>query len=78
MQIFNIHEAKTNLSKLIEKTSKGEEVVIAKAGKPVAKLTGYKEAMKPRKLGLLKGKIFVPDDFNEEDEEINKMFYGED
>lgn len=77
MQIFNIHEAKTNLSKLIEKTAKGEEVIIAKAGKPVAKLSSYKEKLKPRKLGLLKGKIWVSDDFNEENEEINKMFYGE-
>lgn len=76
MQVINIHEAKTNLSKLIEKAQKGDEVIIAKAGKPVAKLTSYKQTLKPRKLGLLKGKIFVPDDFNEEDEEINKMFYG--
>lgn len=77
MQVFNIHDAKTNLSKLIEITSTGEEVIIAKAGKPVAKLSFYKEKLKPRKLGLLKGKIFVPDNFNDEDEEINKMFYGE-
>ena len=77
MQIVNIHQAKTNLSKLIEKTSKGEEVIIAKAGKPVARLSAYKEKLKPRKPGALKGKIFVPDDFDEEDEEINKLFYGE-
>ncbi len=77
MQIFNIHQAKTNLSKLIEKTSKGEEVIIAKAGKPVAKLVAYKEKLKPRKPGLWKGKIWVSDDFDEEDEEINKLFYGE-
>ncbi len=75
MQVVNIHEAKTNLSKLIEKTSKGEEIIIAKAGKPVAKLSSYKEKLKPRKLGLWKGKVFVPDDFDEEDEEINKLFY---
>ncbi len=78
MQVFNIHEAKTQLSKLVEKAQKGDEVIIARAGKPVAKLTSYKQTLKPRKLGLLKGKIFVPDDFNEEDEEINKLFYGED
>ncbi len=77
MQVFNIHEAKTNLSKLIEKVLKGESVVIAKAGKPVVKLILHKKALKPRKPGLWKGKIFVPDDFNEEDEEINKLFYGE-
>jgi len=75
MQIFNIHEAKTNLSKLIEKTSKGEEVIIAKAGKPVAKLSSYKEQLKPRKFGLWKGKVWISDDFDDEDEEINKLFY---
>ncbi len=75
MQIFNIHEAKTNLSKLIEITSQGEEVIIAKAGKPVAKLSSYKEKLKPRKSGLWKGKIWVSPDFDEEDEEINKLFY---
>lgn len=77
MQMINIHQAKTNLSKLIEKTLNGEDIVIAKAGKPVAKLIAYKEKLKPRKIGLLKGKIFVPDNFNDEDEEINKLFYGE-
>ena len=75
MQTYNIHEAKTNLSKLIEKTQNGEEVIIAKAGKPVAKLVAHKEKLKPRKAGLLKGKIFVSDDFNDEDPEINKLFY---
>ncbi|MBI4096485.1 MAG: type II toxin-antitoxin system Phd/YefM family antitoxin [Candidatus Levybacteria bacterium] len=77
MQIMNIHQAKTNLSKLIAMTLAGEDVIIAKAGKPVAKIVAYKEKLKPRKLGLLKGKIFVPDNFNDEDEEINKLFYGE-
>lgn len=75
MQIFNIHEAKTNLSKLIEKTSSGEEVIIAKAGKPVAKLSSYKEKLKPRKSGLWKGKVWMSEDFNDEDEEINRLFY---
>lgn len=75
MQVFNIHEAKTNLSKLIEKTLNGEEVIIAKAGKPVIKLSTYKEKLKPRKSGLLKGKIWMSDDFNDEDEAINKLFY---
>ncbi len=74
---MNIHQAKTNLSKLIAMTLAGEDVIIAKAGKPVAKIVAYKEKLKPRKLGLLKGKIFVPDNFNDEDEEINKLFYGE-
>ena len=77
MQIVNIHEAKTNLSKLIALTQSGEEIIIAKAGKPVVKLSSYKDQLKPRKAGLLKGKIFVPDNFNDEDLEINKLFYGE-
>ena len=77
MQIVNIHQAKTNLSKLIEEVTSGKDVVIAKAGKPVAKLVAYKEKATPRKPGLWKGKVWMSDDFNEEDPEINKMFYGE-
>lgn len=75
MEIYNVHEAKTNLSKLIDKTLKGEEVVIAKAGKPMIKLSAYKKKLKPRKPGLWKGKVWMSDDFNDEDEEINKLFY---
>lgn len=77
MQTVNIHQAKTNLSKLIEKTLKGEDVVIAKAGTPVVKLIPVKAKLEPRKPGLWKGKIWVSDDFDDEDEEINKLFYGE-
>ncbi|OGM26595.1 hypothetical protein A3D00_01330 [Candidatus Woesebacteria bacterium RIFCSPHIGHO2_02_FULL_38_9] len=76
MQVANIHQAKTNLSKLIEEVLLGQEVIIAKAGRPVAKLVSYKPKKKERKPGLLKGKITIPDDFDDEDEEINKMFYG--
>lgn len=77
MQIVNIHDAKTNLSKLIEKTLKGEDIVIGKAGKPVVKIVAYKKKLKPRKLGLWKGKVWVAPDFDDESEEINKLFYGE-
>lgn len=77
MQLFNVHKAKTNLSQLIEKTLRGEDVVIAKAGKPVVKLVAYRKKLAPRKPGLLKGKIWIPDDFTDEDPEINKMFYSE-
>lgn len=75
MQLINIHEAKTNLSKLIERTLNGEDIVIAKAGKPVVRMVAYKEKLKPRKPGLWKGKVWVSDDFDEEDPEINKLFY---
>lgn len=77
MQIMNIHQAKTNLSQLIEKALQGEDIIIAKAGKPIVKLVAYKEKLKPRKPGLLKGKISIPDNFTDEDPDINKLFYGE-
>ena len=75
MLITNIYEAKTNFSKLIEEVLAGKEVIVAKAGKPVAKLVAYKEQPKPRTPGLWKGKIWVAPDFDDEDEEINKLFY---
>lgn len=77
MLTTNIYQAKTHLSKLIEEVEKGKEVVIARAGKPVARLVSYKNKLRPRKPGLLKGKISIPDNFNDEDKEINKLFYGE-
>ena len=77
MQVTNIHQAKTHLSKLLEEVEKGKEIVIAKAGKPVAKLVSFKGEKKQRKPGLLKGKIWMSKDFNEEDEDINKLFYGD-
>ena len=76
----NIHDAKTQLSKLIEKVERGEEVVIARAGKPVVKLTQLKAEKKPKKreLGGLAGYNFkVPDDFDTMGQkEIEEMFYG--
>lgn len=78
MQIVNIHEAKTNLSKLIAQVMRGNEVVIGKAGKPVVKMVSIKELKKKRIPGRLKGKISVPDNFNDEDPEINALFYGKD
>ena len=60
MSILNIHAAKTHLSRLIEGLGEGEEVVIAKAGRPVARLVPFEKAAAKRKLGLLKGKLHVP------------------
>ena len=77
MQIINIHQAKTHLSQLIEKAVAGEDIIIAKAGKPIAKLVAHTKKLEPRKPGLLKGKIKVSEHFDDEDEEINKLFYGE-
>jgi prevent-host-death family protein len=72
--IVNMHEAKTTLSKLVEKVANGEEVVIAKAGKPVAKLVKYER--KPRKLGGWEGKVWMAEDFDETDEELIALFEG--
>ncbi len=62
MTIVNIHKAKTSLSALIEQASNGEEIIIAKAGVPVAKLINIKQS-KPRKLGVAKHDIDIPDSF---------------
>ncbi len=74
--VVNISEAKTNLSKLIDMVYHGEKVVIAKNNLPIADLVIHKPSGK-RKLGLLKGKMIVPEDIMSEDEEINEMFYGD-
>ena len=70
----NIHEAKTHLSRLLERVAMGEEVIIAKAGKPVAKIVSI-ETPKGRIFGSAKGEFTVPDDFNEPDGEIEALFY---
>jgi prevent-host-death family protein len=64
MKQVNIHQAKTELSKLVERAEAGEEVLIARAGRPVAKLVPLDRARGRRKLGLLDGKFRIPDDFN--------------
>ena len=64
MRTINIHQAKTHLSRLVEDAALGEEIVIAKAGKPMARLSPIATTAKAKKLGLLKGKIKVPDDFD--------------
>ena len=61
----NIHEAKTHLSRLVEQAAAGEEIIIAKAGKPVARLVPLEARPQHKRLGLLKGKIRVPDDFDD-------------
>ena len=64
--IVNMHEAKTHLSRLVERVEAGEEIVIGRAGKPVAKLVPYVEARRPRRPGALKGKIWIADDFDDD------------
>ncbi len=75
--IINIHEAKTHLSRIVDEVAAGAEIIIAKAGKPMARLSPIGASAKPKKLGQLKGKIKVPDDFNAPlDEEILAQFEG--
>jgi prevent-host-death family protein len=66
MPSVNIHEAKTHLSRLIEQAERGEVVVIARAGKPVAKLVPFSDAdMEPRRPGSMRGLITIRDDFDD-------------
>ena len=65
MAVFNIHEAKTHFSKLLERVLNGEEVVIAKAGKPVARILPYAtEDFSPRVSGIDRGKVIIMPDFD--------------
>lgn len=73
----NIHEAKTHFSRLVERVMRGEEVVIGKAGKPVARLVPYREDREPRVPGGWEGKVRIADDFDELPEEVAAAFRGE-
>ena len=74
--VFNVSEAKAKLSKLLDMAYHGEEVIIAKNNLPIADLVAHKPSGK-RKIGAMRGKIDIPPDFNNENEEINSMFYGQ-
>lgn len=78
MSIVNIYEAKTHLSRLVARAAAGEEIVIAKAGRPVAKLVGYSEDDRPREPGGWEGRVWMADDFDELPPEILAAFEGED
>lgn len=64
METVNIHEAKTQLSKLVDQAVKGKPFVIAKAGKPLVKVTALDAPAVPKRIGFLEGEISVPDDFD--------------
>ena len=79
MQQVNIHEAKTHLSRLIEKAASGEPFVIAKSGKPMVTVSAYTPPPDPAKrLGFLKGRLEIPEDFDSMGrKEIQAMFEAE-
>lgn len=79
METVNIHEAKTHLSRLVEKAAKGEPFIIAKAGRPMVKVVALEtpEPAARKRLGFMKGEIEVPDDFDQMAlKEVEKLFEG--
>ena len=77
MKTINIHEAKTHLSRLVEEAARGDSFVIAKAGKPMVRVSALDapSSEQRRRIGFLKGRIEVPDDFDEMGrDEITGMF----
>ncbi len=79
METVNVHEAKTHLSRLLEKVEHGEEVTIARAGRPIARLVPLDKPKAQRKPGRLTGKIWVADDFDDPlPDDLLRAFHGED
>lgn len=79
MKTVNIHEAKTQLSRLVKQVSKGESFIIAKAGKPMAKVIPLDapQGEQIRKIGFMEGQIQLPDDFDHmADQKIEELFYS--
>ena len=74
MKQVNVHEAKTQLSRLLQAVEEGEEVVIARNGTPVARLVPHVEERKPREPGWAKGRMWMAPDFDEFDEELARDF----
>lgn len=77
MKIANIYQAKTQLSALVDSALAGDEIIIARSGKPLVRLVPYTVEMKARKPGALKGKITIPDNFDDETPEIIDLFAKE-
>ena len=75
--IVNIHEAKTHLSRLVERAAAGEEIIIGKAGRPMARLVAYTERKQPREPGALKRKLWVAKDFDETPDWLIDAFEGQ-
>lgn len=76
MKTVNMHQAKTHLSRLVEEAAAGEEIVIARAGKPLVRLVAVATHDGPRPLGALAGKVVEHDDAWTADPDIEAMFYG--
>ena len=78
MEQVNIHAAKTHLSALVEKAAAGEPFIIAKSGRPLVTVNPYSEPATSPRIGFLKGRVSIPDDFDRMgSKEITDMFEGE-
>ena len=77
MEQVNVHDAKTHLSRLLERVEAGEEIVIARAGHPVARLTSYRGLASQRRPGAWRGRIRIAADFDELPPELARAFRGE-
>jgi prevent-host-death family protein len=77
MQIVNVYDAKTNLSRLLEQVAQGEEIVIARAGKPLAKLVPYQGDDRPRVPGSWRGRVRIAPDFDTLPPDLMAAFEGE-
>ncbi len=78
MHIVNIHEAKTHLSRIVERAADGEEIVIAKAGRPLVRLVSCKDTPSQRTPGLWKGKVRIKRGFDKLPASLASAFRGED
>jgi prevent-host-death family protein len=71
---YNVHDAKTHLSRLLERAERGEEIVIARSGRPVAKLVPFRTRRRARRLGQWKGQGWIAPDFDETPPEMVRLF----
>jgi prevent-host-death family protein len=78
MTTVNIYEAKTHLSKLLERVERGEEITIARSGRPIARLVPVTRRREPRTPGGWEGRVWIAPDFDELPEEVRRAFEGED
>lgn len=75
--ICNVHEAKTHLSRLLEQVERGEEVIIGRAGRPIARLVAYEPRTEPRRPGAMQGHITIPADFDATPDWLVAEFEGD-
>ena len=76
MRTVNIHEAKTHLSRILNEVEKGEEYIVARAGKAIARLSPIRKPVIESKPGKWKGRVVIRKDFDAEDDRINSLFEG--